>query len=368
MFDRRLLSNFDWVLCTIVLAICATGVVAIHSATIGSPEMAIFRVRQVYWIGIGITFAFMTTLIDYRLLARWGYVFHIGVILALILVLFFGTGGPGTPVKRWLAIGPIFIQPSEFAKFTLVLVLAHHFRESRRIGNLGFIELLWPTALVVVPFVLILRQPDLGTALLLLIIYIPMIFLAGIRKLIMFFIGCLVTFSLPFAWFFVLKPYQKDRILTFLNPEEHHLTTGYHVIQSKIAVGSGRLFGKGFEMGTQGKLNFLPAHHTDFIFSVFSEEWGFLGAVFVLTLFLCLILWSLSNVLKTNDRSSAIMTVGIVSVIASQVLINIGMVLGLMPVVGVPLPFFSYGGSSMLSMMFGIGLLLNIRMRRFMLQ
>jgi rod shape determining protein RodA len=187
----------------------------------------------------------------------------------------------------------------------------------------------------------------------------------GIRLKTIFIIGLLSLASLPVVWMFVLKSYQKGRILTFLNPERDPLGSGYHIIQSKIAIGSGGVFGKGFGEGTQGQLNFLPAHHTDFIFAVFSEEWGFVGAMLVLLLFLILTMWSLAEVLKAKNRVSAILITGIVAIIISHVLINIGMTTGLMPVVGVPLPFFSYGGSSMLSMMFGIGLLLNIRMRRF---
>lgn len=372
MFDRRLLTNFDWILCGIVLLICAIGLVAIHSATLGDSGMAGYMTRQIRWIILGIIVAFGTTLISYRILVKWGYVFHLGVIVLLVLVLFFGVGGPGSPVQRWLALGPFFMQPSELSKFSLVLVLAHHFQESRQIGNLGLVDLIWPTILVMVPFVLIVRQPDLGTALLLMIIYIPMIFLAGIKKLTMIFIGIVIMIAPLVAWFGIppivgpiLKPYQQERILTFINPERDALGAGYQVIQSMIAVGSGEFWGKGFEQGTQGKLNFLPAHHTDFIFSVFTEEWGFVGGAVLLILFLFLILWSLSSVLKPNDQASAILVVGVVSIITSHVLINIGMVIGLMPVVGVPLPFFSYGGSSMISMMFGIGLLLNIRMRRF---
>ncbi|MBF0289269.1 MAG: rod shape-determining protein RodA [SAR324 cluster bacterium] len=372
MFDRRLLSNFDWVLCGTVLLICTIGVIAIHSATIGTPEMLFYKKRQIYWILLGTTVALLTILVDYRVLVKWGYLFHFGVIFLLVLVLLFGTGGPGSPVKRWLSVGPFFVQPSEFSKFTLVLVLARYFQEYRRIGQLGFARLAWPTILVLVPFVLIVKQPDLGTALLLLIVFIPIIFLAGIRKMTIILIGFIMMILSLVAWFGIpsvidpiLKPYQQDRVLTFINPERDSLGAGYQVIQSIVAIGSGGLWGKGFENGTQGKLNFLPAHHTDFIFSVFTEEWGFAGGILLLALFLFLILWSLSSVLKTNDRSSAILVVGIVSIITSHVLINIGMVLGLMPVVGVPLPFFSYGGSSMLSMMFGVGLLLNIRMRQF---
>jgi rod shape determining protein RodA len=225
--------------------------------------------------------------------------------------------------------------------------------------------MIWPLALMAVPVVLIVKQPDLGTAMLLMIVFVPIIFLMGIRLKTIFILIILVLPSLPIVWIYVLKSYQKARILTFLDPERDPLGSGYHIIQSKIAIGSGGVFGKGFGEGTQGQLNFLPAHHTDFIFSVFSEEWGFFGAILVLILFLTLALWSLAEVLKSKNLVSAIQIIGIVAIFISHVLINIGMTTGLMPVVGVPLPFFSYGGSSMLSMMFGIGLLLNIRMRRF---
>lgn len=365
MFDRRLLLNFDWILCILILALCAFGIMAIHSATLDSPRMAHFQYRQMYWIFLGLLLALATTLIDYRTLARWGYFFHGVVIIFLVLVLLFGVGGPGSPVERWLKIGPIFFQPSEFAKYSLVMVLAHYFREGRRIGNIGLFELFIPLTFVVVPFLLIAKQPDLGTAMLVLFTFIPIIFMIGLKVRTMLFFVIIAAFALPMTWNILLKPYQKDRVLTFMDPDRDPLGTGYHVIQSKIAVGSGGMFGKGFEQGTQGKLNFLPAHHTDFIFSVYSEEWGFIGSSVLLLLFLFMILWSLTNVLKVKDRTSAILTVGIVSIFTAQILVNIGMVLGLMPVVGVPLPFVSYGGSAMLSNMFGVGLLLNMRMRRY---
>jgi rod shape determining protein RodA len=368
MFDRRLLAHFDWTLLGIVLLLCGTGLMALYSATLGNPDMAHYLPRQALWMGLGLGGALTTTLIDYRLWARVGVPLHFASIVLLILVLLVGTGGPGSPVERWIKLGPFFLQPSEFTKFTLVLALAHYFRDSQRIGQLGWPVLLWPALLMAVPLVLILRQPDLGTSLLLLIVFVPMVFLAGLKLQTLLFAGALGLCALPIAWSFVLKPYQRERVLTFLDPERDPLGAGYHIIQSKIAVGSGGLFGKGLGEGTQGQLNFLPAHHTDFIFSVFAEEWGFAGTITVLLLFMALIFWSLGHILNSPDRVSAMLTVGVVTILTSHVLINIGMTIGLMPVVGVPLPFFSYGGSSLLSQMFGIGLLLNVRMRRFRLQ
>ena len=364
MLDQRFFANIDWTLCLLVLLISSLGLIALSSVTVGSPGREDYLIQQIYRIIAGVGVAILTQFINYRQWARFGFIMHMLVIILLILVLLYGTGGPGSPVQRWLHVGPFFFQPSEFSKFTLVLALAHHFRDFEKPkGN--WLWMIWPFALMAIPVVLIIKQPDLGTALLLIIVFLPIIFLMGISLKTIIIMGIISLASLPVIWIFVLKTYQKGRILTFLNPERDPLGSGYHIIQSKIAIGSGRVFGKGFGEGTQGQLNFLPAHHTDFIFSVFSEEWGFVGAILVLVLFLILALWSLAEVLNSKNRVSAILITGIVAIIITHVLINIGMATGLMPVVGVPLPFFSYGGSSMISMMFGIGLLLNIRMRRF---
>ena len=364
MLDQRFFTNIEWVLCFLVLLICGVGLIALSSATVGTPGQEDYLTQQVFRILAGIGVIILVQLVHYRNWASLGFVMHLVVIGLLVLVLFYGTGGPGAPVQRWLEVGPVFFQPSEFSKFTLVLALSHHFRDFEQPkGN--WLWMIWPLVLMAVPVVLIVKQPDLGTAMLLMIVFVPIIFLMGIRLKTIFILIILVLPSLPIVWIYVLKSYQKARILTFLDPERDPLGSGYHIIQSKIAIGSGGVFGKGFGEGTQGQLNFLPAHHTDFIFSVFSEEWGFFGAMLVLILFLTLALWSLAEVLKSKNLVSAIQITGIVAIFISHVLINIGMTTGLMPVVGVPLPFFSYGGSSMLSMMFGIGLLLNIRMRRF---
>ena len=363
MLDQRLFSNIDWVLCFLVLLISGVGLIALSSATIGSPGKEDYLIQQVYRILAGVGVIIFTQFIHYRHWASFGFLMHLLVIILLVLVLFYGTGGPGSPVQRWLKVGPFFFQPSEFSKFTLVLALSHHFRDFEQPKGI-WLWMIWPLALMVVPVVLIIKQPDLGTALLLVIVFIPIIFLMGIRLKTIFIMGLLSLASLPVVWMFVLKSYQKDRILTFLNPERDPLGSGYHIIQSKIAIGSGGVFGKGFGEGTQGQLNFLPAHHTDFIFAVFSEEWGFVGAMLVLLLFLILTMWSLAEVLKAKNRVSAILITGIVAIIISHVLINIGMTTGLMPVVGVPLPFFSYGGSSMLGSAMLAGIILNLTKKK----
>lgn len=365
MFDRRLLENFDWILFFLVCLLSIMGIVAIYSAASSYGVETTFYKKQIAWFIIGLIVMVAMTMVDYRIIGRVSLIFHLVVIGLLVLVLIYGTGGPGSPVKRWLHLGPFYLQPSEFAKFSLVLYLAHYFRDPRRIGDITFKELLWPLTVTAVPFLLILKQPDLGTAGLLVLIFIPVIYLVGIRYQVVAAFGVLGLISMPFAWFYVLKPYQQERILTLLNPERDPLGKGYHIIQSKIAVGSGGLWGKGFLQGTQAQLNFLPARHTDFIFSVFCEEWGFVGGTFLLSVYFFFIFWSLRFIGKTKDRSGSILTMGIVAIFTSHIIINAGMVLGVLPVVGMPLPFFSYGGSAMISMMIGVGLILNVRMRRF---
>lgn len=365
MFDRRLLEDFDWVLLFITVTISIIGFVAIYSASYSYGTATPYFKKQVLWFFIGIVAMVVVTMIDYRFMQKYSLLLHIFLIFLLIFVLTHGTGGANTRVHRWLKIGPVFFQPSEFVKFSLILYLAHYFSDSRRIGNLGVKEVFWPAVLTLIPFFLIIKQPDLGTAGILLFVFFPVIFLVGIRLKLILVSAILAVISIPFVWVLLLKQYQRDRIITMINPESDPLGQGYQIIQSKIAVGSGQIWGKGYLQGTQAQLNFLPARHTDFIFSVFTEEWGFVGGVFLVMLYIFLILWCLRYVGKTKDRSGTILTVGVTAILTSQIIINIGMVLGLLPIVGMPLPFMSYGGSAMLSHMIGIGLILNVRMRRY---
>jgi rod shape determining protein RodA len=365
MFDRRLLEDFDWVLLLTVVVISIIGIVSVYSASYSYGTETPYFARQIVWFLLGLCVMVFVTLIDYRIIQRFSLLFHLAVVTLLVVVLIYGTGGPGSKVHQWFNLGFFFMQPSELVKFTLVLYLAYYFNESRRIGDLGFKDLIWPSVVTIVPFLLILKQPDYGTAGVLLLVFLPIIYIAGIRYkiiLVSLFMGLI---SIPFVWIFVLKSYHRDRFSTFMNPELDPLGKGYQIIQSKIAVGSGQMWGKGYLEGTQAHLNFLPARHTDFIFSVFTEEWGFMGGITLVGLYLFLILWCLRYVGKSKARSGTIITVGVTLILASQIVINIGMVLGLLPVVGMPLPFMSYGGSAMVSNMIGIGLLLNIRMRRY---
>jgi rod shape determining protein RodA len=252
-------------------------------------------------------------------------------------------------------------------KIAVILALAKYFSRREYPNGIGFKGLVAPALIMGAPFLLILKQPDLGTAMHLAFICLSILMFLRIRKAVMIVLGLGVAVAMPFAWHF-LKAYQKQRIVTFLNPERDPLGAGYHIIQSKIAVGSGQFWGKGFMKGTQSQLRFLPEQHTDFAFSVFAEEWGFVGSAVLLVLFFLLILMGLRIVTRSQDRFGAIMALGVVALIFWQFLINVSMVTGLMPVVGIPLPFISYGGSSLVTVFICVGLLLNISMRRFLFQ
>jgi len=266
---------------------------------------------------------------------------------------------------RWLSVGGIGLQPSEVMKIVSIIVLARYFTEKSNPQGFTLRDLLLPGALLLVPVLLVMKQPDLGTAMLLLAIGGTMALFAGIRRstlLALVIAGAAAAFG---GWF-LLHDYQRQRIYTFLNPEQDPLKSGYHIIQSKIAVGSGGLFGQGFRKGTQAQLSFLPERHTDFAFSVFAEEWGFTGCLLVLVLYLLIVLWGLYISRRASDRFGMFLALGVSAMLFWHIVVNLAMVIGLLPVVGVPLPLFSYGGTSMITSMTGIGLLLNVSMRRFM--
>jgi len=249
----------------------------------------------------------------------------------------------------------------------MILSLARYFSSHGAGGGYGIRELLVPAVIVLIPFLLIICQPDLGTALMMLIIFLSMVLFVGVRLKDLLIAGVAGLLMIPLAWHF-LKDYQKDRIMTFFDPERDPLGAGYHIIQSMIAVGSGGFLGKGFLKGTQTQLKFLPEQQTDFVFSVFAEEWGFAGGIVLIILFLSLILWGLKIAQNSRDLPGTLIAYGVTIMIFWGVFINIGMVLGILPVVGIPLPFLSYGGSSIVVLMISIGLLINISMRRFILQ
>jgi rod shape determining protein RodA len=365
-FDRRIFQHFDWTLLALVLGICAVGIINIYSAgfSVGERHIPLY-LKQVQWVLLGLFCMMIVFFVDYRVISETAYVIY-GISIALLAVVFlYGYTTHGS--QRWISLGGFSFQPSELMKLTIIIALARYFDDHKSNESYTLRELFIPLLIVLVPFILILRQPDLGTALIVIIISVSMVFFIGVnwKSFIISLSGCLIL--LPLGWHF-LKDYQKERLFTFIHPDSDPLGAGYHIIQSMIAVGSGGIFGKGFLQGSQTQLKFLPEQPTDFVFSVFAEEWGFIGALVLIVMFLSLILWGLKIALHSRDLLGTLLAFGITALMSWEVFINIGMVLGIIPVVGIPLPFLSYGGSAMVILMTAIGLLMNISVRRFILQ
>jgi rod shape determining protein RodA len=362
-FDRRLITHFEWLLPLLALAVSGLGAMTVYSATHmpGTQGLPPLALRQLLWLVGGCVAMMVALVFDYRRLERSAFIVYLLVLLAVLAVPVLGRVGGGS--RRWIPLGPVSIQPSEFMKLGLVLVLARHFARTYDRG-LGLRAAFLPAVLTGVPAVAILAQPDLGTVAILGIVSLTMLMLGGIRLRWFVVLGVAVAIAAPLGWPH-LKVYQQKRILTFIHPEMDPLGAGYHVLQSKIAVGSGMLWGKGFLRGTQNHLNFLPEQHTDFIFSVFAEEWGFVGALTLIALYLALVLRGIVIATRARDRFGVLLVLGLTSVVFWQAVINVGMTTGLLPVVGIPLPFFSYGGSSLLCLLVGVGLTMNVSMRRY---
>lgn len=363
MFDRRLVVNFDWVLLLTVLLLAAIGIVNLYSATASWQAATPIYMKQLMWLGGGVMILIIICLFDYRHLEHYAVASYIVSVAMLIYVLTMGKATMGA--TRWINLGFFNLQPSEVIKVATILILARIF--SATVEPCGYVlKDLWrPALLMLIPAVLILKQPDLGTTIMVLAIAGTMLLFAGLQRGTIIFLT-LVSLLIAVAGWFGLHDYQRARIMTFLNPEADPLGSGYHIIQSKIAVGSGGFWGKGFLHGTQSQLSFLPERHTDFAFSVFAEEWGFAGSLLLLTLYLFLVVWGLYIARRASDRFGMFLAIGVTAMIFWHIIVNLGMVIGLLPVVGVPLPLFSYGGTSMVTTMIGIGLLMNVSMRRFM--
>jgi len=362
--DRRLFIHFDWTLLAIVLAIASIGIINLYSAT-AKMEMAgtPLYVKQIFWLLIGLAVMGAIAFIEYRFFSDFAYIVYSIALFLLILVLGYGLITSGA--QRWVKIGSLSFQPSEFVKLSLILALAKFFHRPSHPKGYSLRELLLPFLLLLLPMILILKQPDLGTAIILLLVFFSILIFVKIRWSSLLTIGLAGGVALPLLWGF-LKEYQKKRIHTFFNPDLDPLGAGYHLIQSKIAVGSGGILGKGFMKGTQCKLGFLPEQQTDFIFSALGEEWGLIGSLFIVGIYFALILWGLRIAVQAKDRFGAILAFGVVAMLFWHIFINIAMVLGMMPVVGIPLPLLSYGGSFMISTLIGVGLLLNVSMRRYL--
>jgi len=367
MFDRRLIQYFDWGLLFVTALIGLIGLVTLYSAATagGQAVLKTMYLKQLVWYGIGFFVMIFCFIFNYKHLDQWANVIYLSCNGLLVMVLLFGKFVAGS--RRWLVLGPISVQPSELIKIAMIIALARYYSKAAGSAGVTLRELVVPCLLTAVPFLLIVKQPDLGTALMLVLIGGSITLFVKIERRSLACLSGAGIVLIPSVWF-LLKGYQKQRILTFLNPDRDPLGAGYHIIQSKIAIGSGMIFGKGFLKGTQNVLSFLPEQHTDFIFSVLAEEWGLAGAVTLLFVFFLLLARGTSIAYKCRDPFGTILSVGITAMMFWQVLINIGMVMGLMPVVGIPLPFISYGGSSIITMMIGTGLLMNISMRRFMIE
>jgi rod shape determining protein RodA len=292
------------------------------------------------------------------------YIIYFSNLLALGAVLVLGRSTLGA--KRWLGVGAFRIQPSEFMKLSMVICLAKYFESDQTVGGYGFKDLLLPGLLVALPSGLIMLQPDLGTALIIMLTFVSMMLFIRVKPKVLLVIAICGLVALPTVYKFGLKPYQRQRLVSFLNPGSDPKGSGYNSIQSMIAVGSGQLFGKGYRKGTQSQLNFLPEHHTDFIFSVFSEEHGFVGCVLLIAMYLIFLLNGLSVAYQSHDKFGILLALGIMTIFFWHIFINMGMVMGLLPIVGVPLPFLSYGGSSLVTSILSVAILTNIANKKFM--
>lgn len=367
--DRRIIANFDWVLLGMVTLIVIIGLVNLYSTThLGESDTRYDKMKENFssqfrWAIIGVLFLIVAFIINYRLFEGMAYWVYFTFLILLVGVLIFGPAIHGA--KRWLVMAGLRFQPSELAKIGLVLALAKYLSTNKVPKGYNFRELIIPAGIIMVPTLLILKEPDLGTAMLFILIGGSMLIFSGIRWHTL--LGLIVSVGLlvPISWKFFLRDYQRDRLLTWLNPEMDPSAKGYHILQSLNAIGSGEFFGKGFLNSTQDKLGFLPEPHTDFVFAVFAEEWGFFGCFILLLLYFAIIVWSMSVALYSKDRFAAILAVGLVAIIFWHTFINIAMVIGLAPVVGMPLPFMSYGRSSLITMMIVVGLLLNVSSRRY---
>jgi rod shape determining protein RodA len=358
--DRRLLQNVDWPLLG-----AAVGLVILSASTLASLHVGraggSVAIRQLAWFGVGIVALVFMASIDYRRLVRAAPLFYVLGLGGLVAVFLLGRTVSGA--RRWLLVGPVSVQPSELFKLCFVL-MAVWLLTSRWAQPIGKTVLMMIAPLAIVPAVLIVKQPDLGTALLLFPVLIALLVTAGMRMRLLGGLALVGVAAAPLAWL-VLKDYQRERLLVFLDPVRDPLGSAYNVIQAKIAIGSGQLLGKGVAGATQSRLSFLPERHTDFIFAVFAETWGFVGCLVLLTCYALLLLRGFDIAASTREPVGRLVALGVTALVATQVLVNVGMVTGLIPVVGIPLPFMSYGGSSMVVSMMALGLLLSVRMRQF---
>lgn len=361
-------KKFDYNFALIILSLNLVGLLNLYSASHGVNTVGLSRLffQQMVWLTMGWTVYLILTFINYNIIKSWATYIYFANLLFLVAVLVVGKKSLGA--QRWIDLGFFRFQPSETMKVALVLVVAKILTERIRPEGMGIKELIYPLIITMVPFAITVVQPDLGTSLLYVAIVGTIIFFVKIKKSVLVTALIAVSITLPIVWKFGLKEYQRNRVLTFVSPGRDPRGTGYNSIQSKIAVGSGQIFGKGFKKGTQSQLEFLPERHTDFIFSVLSEEHGFVGSITTVMLFGVLFILGIRIAQSTKDPYACIVAVGLLSILFWHFFINIGMVMGLLPIVGVPLPLISYGGSSLLTTMASLGIISSVAYNRSLFQ
>ena len=359
--------DFDWVLLVFVLLICGLGVSEIRNAT-AHTKFAGAHVKQMYWIAAGVGCMFLVSFINYNAVLDQIHWLYIASIASLMVVLIFGQKYLGA--RRWVKMpGGGHFQPSEWVKLILILAMAKYFADLNE-RELSWADFMKAGAIVAIPMLMVLRQPDLGTALVLMPMLAVGAFLAGLKwqhMAVFSLAGILLVGAVfyPPVSRHILKPYQRDRITSFLHPEEDAKGSGYQLLQSKIAVGSGGFWGKGFGNGSQNQLGYIPVRYSDFIMSAWAEEQGFKGVLLALGLYMALLLRLVQNAQRAKDRAGMFLVMGVAAALGFHVLVNVAMVIGAMPVTGIPLPLMSYGGSATLFVFLAIGLVMNVRLRRF---
>lgn len=354
------LWQVNWGLVFLITVTASVGFGMLYSAANG--EFAPWATRQMMRFGVGLVLMIIVAVSNIHFWLRYAYIIYIASFSSLIFVELFGSVGMGA--QRWIDLGFMSLQPSEVMKSAVILALARYFYASRMEDVERFTYLMFPLMLVAAPMAMIIRQPDLGTALLLAVSGVAVFFLAGVRLWVFVAAGIAAIGAIVPVWHLVLLDYQKARLLTYLRPEQDPLGSGYHVMQSKIALGSGGIFGKGFLAGSQSHLSFLPEKHTDFIFTMLAEEFGMMGGLTLIGLYALLLIYGFAISLRCRHHFGRLLGMGIMTMFFLNFFVNVAMVMGLLPVVGMPLPLVSYGGSAMLTLMFGFGLLLNVYVHR----
>ncbi len=361
-------QQFDWALFLGIAAIAICGVVNLYSATSVYFEaarhsgLADVYTAQLYWLLIGALAAGAITVVDYRHFERLAYFLYAGGVVSLILVFVLGADIRGS--SRWITLGSFNFQPSEFVKIVLILAIAKYLHDDPKTEPRTLVDLAPPAFLTVLPVALVIVQPDLGTSVIYLLTVASVLSMTKLKKRSLLLLGAGTGVLLPLVWRYGMRDYQRARVTSFLDPEHDRTGAGWHAFQSRTAIGNGGPWGEGYMQGTQNQFGFLPDQHSDFPFAVFAEDWGFFGSLLLLAVYCFVAIWALHVASQSKDRFGAAVAVGVGAMFFWQTIANVGMAMGLLPVVGITLPLFSYGGSSVITILMGLGLLMNVSMRR----